>query len=116
MMRVKDVDVSPLGELMSHLSGVRVQLLNGRLSGAQLDRLKQVDGLFFDTARVESTDGVPQLVRRVPPGRVLLGSHAPWLIPEAALIRVHESDLLGEAELHAVFHANAEKFLSGGVA
>ena len=111
MVRVPDVDLTPLTALMPELSGMRVQILNHRLRGPLLDRLAETPGVFFDTARVDSTDGVPNLVKSVPSGRVLFGTHAPFLIPEAALIRVHESAVLDEAGLHAVLSQNAAHVL-----
>jgi predicted TIM-barrel fold metal-dependent hydrolase len=62
-------------------------------------------------ARVEGTDGVPRLVEQVSKSKVLFGSHAPFLIPEAALIRVHESSLLDEVTLKAVYSENAQGVL-----
>ena len=111
LVSVPDVDLAPLTKLMPALSGMRVQILNHRLRGPLLDRLAETAGVFFDTARVDSTDGVPNLVKRVPTGRVLFGTHAPFLIPEAALIRVHESAVLDEAGLRAVLSQNAEQVL-----
>lgn len=113
-LQVSDVDLSPLAKVVTGVSLARVQILNARLRAPQWEALSKVDGVFFDTARVDSTDGVPMLVRGVPAGRVLFGSHAPFLIPEAALIRVHESGQLGEASLKAVYQENAAAFADGG--
>lgn len=109
-LQVADVDLSPLADVLPDIAGVRVQILNHRLRGTLLAKLADTAGVFFDTARVESTDGVPVLVKSVPPGRVLFGSHAPFLIAEAALIRVHESGILDEHGLHAVLASNAAQF------
>lgn len=111
MLQVPDVDLAPLPDVMSGIAGARVQLLNYRLAGSPFESLAKTPGLYFDTARVEATDGVPNLVKRLPPGRVLFGSHAPFLIPEAALIRVHESGQLDEAALREVLSQNAERVL-----
>lgn len=109
-MRVEDVDLGPLPDLMASVPAIRVQMLNWRPTITKLKHLTEVDRLFFDTARVEGTDGVPQLVERAAPGRVMLGSHAPFLIPEAALIRVHESGQLDRAAVAAVMAGNAAVF------
>ena len=74
------------------------------------NKFGKTPGVYFDAARVDGTDGVPLLVQSVPPGRVMFGSHAPFLIPEAALIRVHESAVLDEASLRAVLAENGEHF------
>ncbi len=110
LVSVSDVDIAPLTKLMRSVPGLRIQILNHRLRSPLLDQLAENPGVFFDTARVDSTDGVPNLVKSVPAGRVLFGTHAPFLIPEAALIRVHESAVLDEAGLHAVLSQNAEQF------
>jgi len=113
-LRVPDVDLSPLAKVVAGVAQARVQILNARLRAPEWESLSKVDGIFFDTARVDSTDGVPKLVRGVPAGRVLFGSHAPFLIPEAALIRVHESGQLAAASLKAVYWQNAAAFADGG--
>lgn len=110
LMQVPDVDLAPLAKLSASFPEARVQVLNTRPRGTLLDKLAARPGLHFDTARVESTDGIPQLVRQLPPGRVLFGSHAPFLNPMAALIRTHESGQLEEAELRAVLATNADLF------
>ncbi len=107
LVQVPDVNFAPLVKLMKVMSGARVQILNHNLRPPLLLQLGETPGVFFDTARVDGTDGVPQLVQSVPPGRVMFGSHAPFLIPEAALIRVHESGILEEASLWTVLSENA---------
>jgi hypothetical protein len=107
---VPDVNLAPLPDLIQRIRNARVQILNHRLRGPLLERLAQIPGIFFDTARVDSTDGVPKLAQTVPPGRVMFGTHAPFLIPQAALIRVHESGQLDADGLAAVLSKNAESF------
>jgi predicted TIM-barrel fold metal-dependent hydrolase len=109
MLRAAEVDLVPLADVMPSIAGARVQILNCRPASLLLETLAKTPGLFFDTARVEGTDGVPHLIKRAGPGRVMFGSHAPFLIPEAALIRVHESGQLDEAALREVLSQNAER-------
>ena len=109
-LMVPDVDLMPLPKVMRRFRGARVQILNERPRGPFVEMVKQTAGVFLDTARVDSTDGVPKLVKQLPPGRVLFGSHAPFLIPQAALIRTHESSLLDDAELRDVLLDNARTF------
>lgn len=106
-LRVNDVDLAPLVDFVSDLKGVRLQILNHRRLSATIQALAKLPGVHFDTARIDATDGVPQWVRGVSRDRVVFGSHAPLLIPEAALIRVHESNLLPAADLQAVLGGNA---------
>ena len=97
MLPVADVDLSPLPKLVRNREGARVQLLNYRPRGPLFDALADTPQIRFDTARVEGTAGVAKLVERVSADRVMFGSHAPFLVPEAALIRVRESRLDGSA-------------------
>ena len=110
-MRVPDVDLAPLPKLMRDHPGARVQLLNLRPRGVQIDSLAKIPGVYLDTARVEGTDGVPTLLEKMPRGRVLFGTHAPVLIPEAALIRTHESNRLDEKFLRSLLAGNAQALL-----
>lgn len=109
LVRVPDADLTPLVDVLPRVPGIRVQILNHRHRAAQVQRLSQLPGVYFDTARVDGTDGVPRLVQEAPAGRVLFGSHAPFLIPEAALIRLHESDQLDAATLKSVMAENARQ-------
>ena len=111
MMGVADVDLEPLAGWMQNNTAAKVQLLNWRPTAAQLDRLAKIPGAYFDTARVEGTDGVAKLMRSVPAGRVMFGTHAPFLIPEAALIRTGESDL-SEQEIRSLMWETAQAMLA----
>ena len=105
---VEDVDLAPLPDLMQRVPRARVQILNDKPRGPVFERLAETTDVLFDTARVDGTDGIPKLVRSLPAGRVLFGTHAPSLIPEAALIRIHESGELDEPALRAVYAGNAD--------
>ncbi|WP_417387364.1 amidohydrolase family protein [Gimesia sp.] len=115
-LQTADVDLTPLPDLAAKVPGLRLQLLNAKLRPDLLNKLGQSPGIYFDTARVESTDGVPELVKHLPAGRVLFGSHAPFLIPEAALVRVSESSILDTPALKSVLADNATRFFSGSKA
>jgi predicted TIM-barrel fold metal-dependent hydrolase len=115
-LQVPDVDLAPLADVVRQVSGARVQVLNFRPRGAAFEQLAKTTHVMFDTARVDGTDGIPKLVESLPAGRVLFGTHAPFLIPEAALIRVHESDRLDDAALRAFYASNADTmFWKNGV-
>jgi predicted TIM-barrel fold metal-dependent hydrolase len=108
LLRVSDVDLSPIALLTKSNPKAKIQILNYRPGGAALAMLAKLDGVFFDTARVEATDGVATLLKSVSADRVLFGTHAPFLIPDAALIRVHESDL-DEQQLRSTLSENADR-------
>lgn len=106
-----DADLSPLVASLAKVRGARVQLLNLRPRRSHMVELAAVPNLLFDAARADGTDGVASLLSTVGSERVLFGTHAPFLIPEAALIRVHES-ALDPAPLRSVLRENAEKLRS----
>ncbi len=110
-LQVPDVDLTPLPDLIDRVAGAKVMLLNYRPSGNLLDRLAKTPGLYFDTARVESTDGIARLMQAVSADGVVFGSHAPLLIMEAALIKVYESQL-NEGEISRLVSKNAIRMLS----
>ncbi len=112
MMPVPDVDLTPLANVMKQNGSASVQILNARPRGPLLETLAGTPGISFDTSRVDGTDGITNLVRSVPAGRVMFGTHAPFLIPEAALIRTHESGL-AEDEVRTVLGAAARKMRDG---
>ncbi|MCA9051017.1 MAG: hypothetical protein KDA89_19915, partial [Planctomycetaceae bacterium] len=84
LVSVADADLRPLTDLMRQVPAARIQLLNHKLRPPLSTALRDTANLFFDTARVDGTDSVPQLARSAGLHRVLLGSHAPFLIPEAS--------------------------------
>lgn len=115
LTQVADVDLRPLPALLAAHPRARVQLLNHKPSAALTSALVQAPNLWFDIARTEATDGVQRLVQWAGRERVLFGSHAPFLIPEAALIRVEEALLAGmdAAVADALLHGNAQTLLPG---
>ena len=95
---------------MQRTPAVKVMILNYRPSGAVFESLADSPRVYFDIARVESTDGVARLMRRVGTSRVVFGTHGPFLIFESALIRTFESQLTA-SENSSLFEQNARRFL-----
>ncbi|MGY8671377.1 MAG: amidohydrolase family protein [Verrucomicrobiia bacterium] len=112
LVRVKDVDLSSLPELMKQIPPAKVQVLNLRPRAADLALLAKNDRICLDTARADSTRGVAGLLKAIPRERILFGSHAPFLIQQAAMIRVLESEL-SETDNRTLFEANARRLLKG---
>jgi predicted TIM-barrel fold metal-dependent hydrolase len=106
---VPDVDLSLLPAVVERLPESRIQILNWRPRGAVLDAMGDLPGVVFDTARIDGTDGIEQLQQVVSADRVLFGSHAPFLIPEAALIRVIHESKFDESRLRQIVQSNAER-------
>ena len=113
MLRVPDVNLLPLEKLLRSLPKVRVQVLNANTQQASPAQWLKLPNLAFDVSRTDGTDAVPLLCKVLGVERVLFGSHAPFLIPEAALIRVHESGLLTREDLKRVYETNASQWRRG---
>lgn len=109
LVHVKDVDLTPLPAICQQQPMARLQILNLRPRGATLAQLAKVANVMFDTSRMEDTHGVKRLLRHVPVSRVMFGSHAPFLIPQAAIIRMHESKL-PDHDMQSILHSNAGEF------
>lgn len=111
LMRVAEVDLLPLPEAMAKSPNAKVQLLNWKGRGSLPNTLRELPNLSVDTALADGTDAVATLVKTFGAKRVLFGTHAPFLIPEAALVRVHEAEL-AEGDLLAVIRSSADHWLA----
>ena len=99
--RVPDVDLS----VMPDPGNCRVQLLNWKPRGEVPPKV------FLDSARIDGTDGIAKLLETISADRILFGTHAPFLIPEAALIRAVHENQLAEASMRKILEGNAERLL-----
>lgn len=111
LMRVAEVDLAPLPAAMQKAPEAKVQLLNWKARGSLTNVLKGITNLSVDTALADGTDAVAALVKTFGSERVMFGTHAPFLIPEAGLVRVHEADP-GDALLRKVLRENASSSVS----
>ena len=111
LVSVPEVDLEMLPNVLSEAPDAKVQILNQRVRSDMLRRFSTLNGVFFDMARADGTDTIATLMRNVPDARLCFGSHAPFLIPDAALIRVAESNLT-EPELKPLLSENAKKLVS----
>ena len=60
---------------------------------------------------LEGIGGISNLLSRVPVDRILFGSHFPFFILEAAVLKLRESKLF-PAQVKSITHENAERLLS----
>lgn len=112
LVKVPDVDLNAVFRLAAGAASARIQLLNLKPTPAIVAELSKHDSICIDTARVDGTDGVPKLVDAIGADRVLFGSHAPFLIPEASLVRAFESGQLAEDQTKQLLLSNASDLLS----
>jgi predicted TIM-barrel fold metal-dependent hydrolase len=112
LMRVPPVDVSALPRVIEKEPTARLMLLNWApsLKGQPLKPLVDSGKVCFDIATVEGIEGIARLLERVPPERVLFGSHSPFFIFEAALLKMKESGLPDDQQ-KVVFEGNARRML-----
>jgi uncharacterized protein len=112
LMRVPPVDVSALPRVIDREPTARLMLLNWApsLKGQQMKPFVDTGTVCFDIATVEGIEGIARLLERVPPERVLFGSHYPFFIFEAALLKMKESGL-PEDQQKVVFEGNARRML-----
>jgi predicted TIM-barrel fold metal-dependent hydrolase len=116
LLKVPDVDLQPLADLLRDRPNLRLVILNGlrTLGTSVLRRLIDAGNVSFEIAMLEGMGGLADLVRNVPLERVLFGSHFPFFYLESALLKLRESQL-APAEIEAVSHGNAERLLTGHV-
>ena len=108
LMRVPNVDISGLPDLLKKEPKARVILLNAdHLHGGQLiDKLLDAGDVCFDLSMVESVGGVARLAQKVSVERILFGSNYPLYYFESALLKVREAGFTA-GDKAAVLERNA---------
>lgn len=114
LLRVPPVDPSPLAEIVSRISGLRLVLLNAMpvrsFRGEKLRTLLKSGEVYVDIAMLEGMGGTARLLGEIPMNRVLFGSNAPAFYFESAKLKLQESDLT-ESALLAIQIENARRLL-----
>lgn len=113
--RAPRLDLTPLADLVNKFANLRLLVLNGfrALRPDEVDRLARAPAVWFDTATLEGVDGLGTVVNRIPPERLVLGSHWPLFHQQAALLKLRESSL-PESVLARVRRQNAVDLLARG--
>jgi predicted TIM-barrel fold metal-dependent hydrolase len=112
LLQVPNVDALPLVKALKDQPGLKVVLLNWfrAVKGDLLARLAGAGQIYFDIATVEGVGGVGNLLKQIPPERVVFGSYAPFFYFESAQLKLKESPLK-EAELQGIKSGNAARLL-----
>ena len=113
LLRVTEVNPTPLTQLVKQTPGLRLVLLNTRAPIA-MERLVALSGggeVYLEIAMLEGPGGVERLLTRVPLARLCFGSHAPFYCFESAELKLRESALSDE-QLRAIRQANAARLLA----
>jgi uncharacterized protein len=109
LMRVPVVDLAPLAGIVRTVPSLRLVVLNQKRD----PRSKQIAAagqVWFDIAMVEGVEGVGALMRDLPRGRVVFGSHFPLFYFESAALKVREAGF-SDAEEKAICEENARMLL-----
>ena len=111
LVRVPNVDLSPLPEVLRRLPALRVQILNWKTArGDEARRLASAGQVYSDFAMTENPGGIARLLKTLPLERVLFGSNFPLFYLESALLKVREAGLTSTEE-QAVSRLNAQRLL-----
>ncbi|MEW6304457.1 MAG: amidohydrolase family protein [Verrucomicrobiota bacterium] len=112
LVQAPPVDVTPLPALVKARPGLKLVVLNWARSvrGEPLLKLMAAGEVYFDIAMLEGVNGVANLLKQIPVGRVLFGSHAPLFYHESAGLKLKESALT-EPQMQAITSQNARKLL-----
>lgn len=110
LLRVPHVDTGPLPDVLRDVPDLPIVMLNAfrSLRPQQAATLAAAGNVSFDIAMLEGVGGIETLLRDVPIGRVLFGSHAPLLLIESAIGKLRESSI-GHALRKAICHDNAQR-------
>lgn len=114
LLRVPDVELAPLPDLLHARPKLRVVLCNLSTSagpdGGLIDRLAACPGVFLDVAMLEGVGGIGKLMERIPFERILFGSYFPFFVLQSALLKLAESEL-GDHILRAIAAGNARRLV-----
>jgi uncharacterized protein len=95
LMRVPNVDLSPLPALLQDPSSPKIVLLNWFRSAKQelVTKLAQTGKVWFDIAMVEGVGGIGTLLKSIPEDRIVFGSHSPFYYFDSPHLKLQESAL-----------------------
>src|SRR5262245_28155288 len=80
LMRVPPVDIGQLEKLVTQTPGLRLVLLNATTAASRTDKLYRLTSageVYVEIAMLETLAALETLVKDIPTGRILSGSHAP---------------------------------------
>jgi uncharacterized protein len=105
-----DMDLTPLVAEFPDLPIIWVG--GGWQQAAAVAEVIRQGQVHCDISRVEGLAGVARLSETIGADRVLFGSHAPYFVLEAAVLKIQEAGL-SEADRAAVLYGNATHLLGG---
>ena len=113
LIRVREVPLAPLAEIIRKFPGLRLQILNSRgLNPDAFAKLTSAGEVYSDFSIVEGVHGLSRLVKQSP-DRLVFGSHFPFFYFESSLLKLQEAGL-SETQRLALLSGNAARLLGGG--
>ena len=112
LMRVSQVDLTPLPDVLAHVANARILLLNavGALPGGLRQRLLATERVYFDSAGIEGAEGIARFLESAQDSALVFGSYTPLFYHEAAHLKLRESVLTAEQN-SAIRYGNALRLL-----
>ena len=109
LMQLAHVNPAPLIGLLKMIPKARIVLQNcfRAVRGGLLLKLQATRRVWFDISTLEGMAGIERMLQQFPADRLVLGSHAPFYIPESALLKLKESRLT-DAQFNAISFKNAQ--------
>jgi predicted TIM-barrel fold metal-dependent hydrolase len=113
LCQVPPTDLKPLPEAAAAHPNLSILVVNANNSDLTplIEPTRDLQNLFFDLSRIESAGGVEKLGRQLGLDRLLFGTHAPYYLPESAMLKVTRECEFTSEELDAILHGNAERLL-----
>jgi hypothetical protein len=120
LIDVGPVTFAPLLEAVKRTPNAKVELLHfsGSIPSEDLSQFMTKTNTFMDISRLEGNGAVGRMIgsitglpsARVPVGRMVFGSHAPFFPVETAILKLIESPL-DLQQLRAILQGNARRLL-----
>jgi uncharacterized protein len=114
LMRMQPVDLAPLTSAVAQAAGLKLILLNALTGASRTDklyRLLDAGEVYVEIAMLEGVGGIENVLRDVPLGRILFGSHSPSLYFDSAILKLQESPLPA-GHMNAISRDNARRLIS----
>lgn len=108
LVQIPHVQPGPLKELIAERPKLKLVLLNANVLGPPaLAGLIETGNVYADISHAESIGSLEKVIEYIPYERLLFGSHFPFFLLEANLLKFRESEL-GETVNAAIKSGNAK--------
>lgn len=125
LMKIPHVNTAPLPAILNAIPDARVMLLNSfrAVRGKPLLELVASEQVWFDISTLEGISGIERTlqqspddrllfgIQQIPANRLVFGTHAPFYLPESAVLKLKESEL-NEEQLVQITSGNFRRSLS----